>query len=108
MNENETLDKTWVNAMEGVCIGRVSSRKRFMEKMHAQGPNTDRERWWLAKLVVMYRRQVRSDFAVATAQAYVAAHPEQDLRHKPARALAPEKPAPQPPRRNLNLFGEWT
>lgn len=107
--EQNTLDSTWLHVLADVRLGSFSSRKRFRETLLATGVRTERQRWWLAKLVVMHRKQIRSDYAVATAQAYLDAHPEQDLRaaHTPKKEKPAPAPKPEPPR-NLDLFGRWT
>lgn len=105
--EQDTLDATWLHAIADVRLGAFSSRKRFRESIMTKGVRTERQRWWLAKLVAMHRKQIRSDFAVASAQAFLDTHPEQDLRaaHKPAKAVkAVPVPMPDPPR-NLDLLG---
>lgn len=108
MTEQERLDATWLHVIADVRLGSFSSRKRFRESVMKGGVRTERQRWWLAKLVVMHRKQIASDYAVATAQAYLDAHPEMDTSPKQAKK---EKPAParkvEPPR-NLDLFGQWT
>ena len=108
MPEQSTLDATWLHVIADVRLGAFSSRKRFRESVMTGGVRTERQRWWLAKLVVMHRKQIRSDYAVATAQAYLDAHPEGDTwpkRPKKEKPVAAEKPVPP---RNFDLFGTWT
>jgi hypothetical protein len=110
MVDQLSLDATWLHVIAEVRLGSFSSRKRFRESIMSNGVCTERQRWWLAKLVVMHRKQIRSDFAVASAQAYLDTHTAQDLRaaHRPPKPAKPVPlPPPEPPR-NLDLFGRWT
>lgn len=108
MTPQDALDAAWMHVIADVRLGSFSSRKRFRESIMTKGVRTERQRWWLAKLVVMHRKQIQSDFAVASAQAYLDTHPEEDQYPKKAKAAKPvAPPTPEPPR-NLDLFGRWT
>lgn len=99
MPELTSTEKTWTEALRGVRYGSFNDRAIYVDHCRSLGVTTDRQRWWLAKIVVMYRKQVRSDYAVATAQAFLDAHPQLDESPKkevPAPAPVPpvEKPGP--------------
>lgn len=106
MTPQDTLDAAWLHVIADVRLGAFSSRKRFRESIMTKGVPTERQRWWLAKLVVMHRKQIRSDFAVASAQAYLDTHPELD--QYPKRAAKPVPPPSPEAQRNLDLFGQGT
>lgn len=110
MNNQAELDAAWLHVVADVRLASFSSRKRFRESIMTKGVRTVRQRWWLAKLVVMHRKQIQSDYAVATAQAYLDTHPEQDLRaaNVPKKTAKPAPPPKPEPPRNFDLFGQWS
>lgn len=69
-------DEQMVLALDGVEFGRWNASRRFIESIIEKGVRTARQRWWLHKLVVRYRRQIKSDLALVIAQTWLAKHVE--------------------------------
>lgn len=104
MAELTDQEKTMTEALRGVNFGMVMGRECFVAQVRHQGIQTDRQRWWLYKLVHMYRKQVKSDYAVAVAEQWLAEHPEATHPQKPK----PEPPPPPPPvEKGPDLFSNF-
>ena len=87
-------DSRMLAALRGVRFGHFNQRKSFVAQVSAQGVQTDRQRWWLTKLVHMHRDQVMDKSAVVVAAQWLEQHPEGDQYPHETEAQEPE-PAPQ-------------
>lgn len=60
--------------LEKVRFGRWNQGGRFLADLVANGVRTDRQRWWLCKLVQRHRKQHNNRDALEQAEAWLAAH----------------------------------
>lgn len=68
MAELNIHEKSMDEALRGVNFGMVKGRECLVAHARNMATKTERQRWWLYRLVHMYRKQVKSDYAVAVAE----------------------------------------
>jgi hypothetical protein len=81
-----THDRIMLDALAKVSFGHFNQRKNFLASVKADGVKSDKQRWWLTKLVVMHRKQVTNTAALVTADKWL-----RENAH-----LAPKESPPEP------------
>lgn len=89
-----THDARMLDALRGVRFGHFNQRQRFVQQVQAEGVKSERQRWWLTKLVHMHREQVMDKSAVVAAARWLEQHPDRTALE---RMSEPQEAAPAPP-----------
>lgn len=92
-------DRIMIDALAKVSFGRFNQKQRFYAEVCSNGVKTERQRWYLTKLVQLHRRQVTNQSALQLADRWLKenAHLEPPIRSDApatAPAAAPIAPAP--------------
>jgi hypothetical protein len=93
---NTDHDTRMLNALRKVRFGSFNQRQRFVDDLLTNGVATERQRWWLTKLVYMHREQVMDKNAVVHASQWLDEN-KQPQGPEPAMAAEPAPPSPAPP-----------
>lgn len=98
-------DRRMLDALRGVRFGHFNQRKHFVVQLTTEGVKSERQRWWLTKLVHMHREQVIDKSAVVLAAQWLEHHPDGDQYPADPEPVAPEPPpaaqAPAPEQTSL-------
>lgn len=69
------LDEAYMLAvLETVRFGHWNQAKHFVADLKVNGVSTDRQRWWLCKLVHRHRKQHNNSDVLAMAEAWLTTH----------------------------------